>query len=146
MKTKKIISLAVLLLVAIFGLDITLAQPSYAADELEICKNQNIPEEIRASAGCPTSTKIATPEKAIGTIVTAVIGVLGLVAVVFVIMGGVQYMTSAGDPGKIKKAKDTILYACIGLAVCALAFAITQFAINAINQATTTPPAESEPS
>ena len=146
MKTKKIISLAILLLATAFGFNTAIIQPSYADDNLEICKNLNIPEEIRAASGCPTSTKIATPEKAIGTIVTAIIGVLGIVAVVFVIMGGVQYMTSAGDPGKIKKAKDTILYACIGLAVCALAFAITQFAINAINQATTTPPAESEPS
>ena len=58
---------------------------------------------------------------------------LGLVAVIFIVMGGVQYMTSSGDATKLKKAKDTILYACIGLVVAALAFAITQFAINTIN-------------
>ena len=63
------------------------------------------------------------------TIINAVIGVLGLVAVVVVIIGGFQYMTSSGDAGKVKKAKDTILYGIIGLVVCVLAFAIVNFVI-----------------
>ena len=43
-------------------------------------------------------------------------------------------MMSQGDPGKTKKAKDTILYGLIGLIVCLLAFAIVQFVINAMQQ------------
>lgn len=62
-------------------------------------------------------------------IINAIIGVLGIVAVVVIIYGGVQYMTSSGDSGKVKKAKDTILYGVIGLVICALAFAITNFVI-----------------
>ena len=66
-------------------------------------------------------------------ILNAVIGVLALVAVVVMIVGGVSYMTSSGDTGKVKKAKDTILYACIGLIVCALSFAIVNWVIKAIS-------------
>ena len=66
----------------------------------------------------------------IKNIVNAIIGVLGIVAVVVIIFGGVQYMTSTGDAGKVKKAKDTILYGVIGLVICVLAFAITNFVIN----------------
>lgn len=62
-------------------------------------------------------------------IINGVIGVLALVAVVIVIVGGVGYMTSSGDAGKVKKAKDTILYGIIGLVVCVLAFAIVNFVI-----------------
>ena len=62
-------------------------------------------------------------------IINAVIGVLGLIAVVVVIIGGIQYMTSSGDAGKVKKAKDTILYGIIGLVICVLAFAIVNFVI-----------------
>ena len=62
-------------------------------------------------------------------IINGVIGVLGLVCVIVVIIGGVNYMTSSGDAGKVKKAKDTILYGLIGLAVCILAFAIVNFVI-----------------
>lgn len=62
-------------------------------------------------------------------IINAVIGILGLVCVVVMIIGGVNYMTSSGDAAKVKKAKDTILYGLIGLVVCVLAFALVNFVI-----------------
>ena len=65
-------------------------------------------------------------------IINVVVGVLGIVAVIVIIMGGISYMTSAGDPGKVKKGKDTILYGVIGLIICALAFAIVNFVIKNI--------------
>jgi len=65
----------------------------------------------------------------ITNIVNGVIAVLGIIAVVIIIFGGIQYMTSSGDSGKVKKAKDTILYGVIGLIICVLAFAITNFVI-----------------
>ncbi len=65
-------------------------------------------------------------------IINAVVGVLALVAVIVIIIGGINYMTSAGDAGKVKKAKDTILYGVIGLVVCVLAFAIVNFVISNI--------------
>ncbi len=65
-------------------------------------------------------------------IVNVIIGVLGIIAVVVIIYGGVQYMTSAGDAGKVKKAKDTILYGVIGLSISVLAFAIVNFIIGNI--------------
>lgn len=65
-------------------------------------------------------------------IINAVVGVLALVCVIVVIIGGVNYMTSSGDAGKVKKAKDTILYGVIGLVVCVLAFAIVNFVISRI--------------
>lgn len=66
---------------------------------------------------------------AVITIINAVVGVLALVCVIVIIIGGVNYMTSSGDSGKVKKAKDTILYGVIGLVVCVLAFAIVNFVI-----------------
>ncbi|MBQ3453097.1 hypothetical protein IJG28_02820 [Candidatus Saccharibacteria bacterium] len=65
-------------------------------------------------------------------ILNAVIGVLSFVCVIVIIIGGVNYMTSSGDAGKVKKAKDTILYGIIGLVVCVLAFAIVNFVISNI--------------
>ncbi len=71
----------------------------------------------------------------ITAILNAVIAVLGLVCVVVMIIGGINYMTSSGDAGKVKKAKDTILYGLIGLIVCVLAFALVNFVIaNIIGQ------------
>ena len=65
----------------------------------------------------------------ISNIINAVIGILGLVCVIIMIIGGVNYMTSSGDAGRVKKAKDTILYGLIGLIICVLAFAIVNFVL-----------------
>ena len=67
-------------------------------------------------------------------IINGVIAVLGFACVVVMIIGGVQYMTSAGDTGKVTKAKNTILYGLIGLVVCVLAFAIVNFVMTNIIQ------------
>ena len=68
-----------------------------------------------------------TFNSAIGTIIQAIIGVIGVVAVIFIIVGAINYTMSQGDPGKVKKARDTILYSVIGLIVALLAFAIVNF-------------------
>ena len=68
----------------------------------------------------------------VSDIISVVIGILGLVCVVVMIIGGVNYMTSAGDAGKVKKGKDTILYGLIGLIVCVLAFALVNWVIKSV--------------
>ncbi len=55
----------------------------------------------------------------------------GIVAFIFVIIGGVRYMTSTGDAARIQSAKDTVLYAVIGLIVTILAVPISAFIISA---------------
>lgn len=55
--------------------------------------------------------------------------VVGIIAVVMIIVGGIQYITSGGDSGNVTKAKNTILYAVIGLVVVALAQIIVQFVL-----------------
>ena len=71
-------------------------------------------------------------ETSISNILSGVYLAVGIVAVIVIIVGGVNYTMSQGDPGKVSKAKSTILYGVIGLIVVLLAFAITQFVINAI--------------
>ena len=58
--------------------------------------------------------------------------VVGVVAVIMVIIGGLKYITSSGDSGNITGAKNTILYAIIGLVVVALAQFIVQFVLGKV--------------
>ncbi|MBR2754076.1 hypothetical protein IKD82_02880 [Candidatus Saccharibacteria bacterium] len=104
-----------------------LSFPVFAND---IC-NSDASDEIKASAGCDVAAANELPDTIIN-IVTAIIGVSGLVAVIFIIIGGIQYITSEGDAAKTKKAKDTILYAFIGLIICALAFVIVNWVIRSV--------------
>ena len=53
----------------------------------------------------------------------------GIVAVVVILISAFFYVTSQGDPGKTKRAKDGILYAVVGLVVIMMAFVITNFVI-----------------
>ncbi len=66
----------------------------------------------------------------VGGITTAIFVLLGIVAVFVIILGGFNMMTSSGDPGKVKKGKDTILWGVIGLVVCILSYAIVQWVVN----------------
>lgn len=60
--------------------------------------------------------------------VAAVIG--GFIAVVLIMWGGFQYITSGGDSGKANRARDTIMYAVIGLLVIVLAQAVIAFILS----------------
>lgn len=70
----------------------------------------------------------------INDIITLVINIfsilVGLVAVIMIIVGGFKYITSQGDSGKVTSAKNTILFAIIGLVVVALAQIIVNFVLN----------------
>lgn len=56
--------------------------------------------------------------------------VVGVVAVIMIIIGGLKYITSSGDSNNITSAKNTILYAIIGLIVVALAQFIVKFVLS----------------
>ena len=53
-----------------------------------------------------------------------VFGVAGGVAMLIIIYAGIQYILSRGEPEKTKKARDTIIYAAVGLTLAMLAFSI----------------------
>ncbi len=63
----------------------------------------------------------------IKVIVNTLLYVLGAVAVVTIIVSGVRYTTSHGDPKSVQVAKDTMLYAVVGLIVAVTAFAVVNF-------------------
>ena len=56
--------------------------------------------------------------------------VVGVVSVIMIIIGGLKYITSSGDSNNVTSAKNTILYAIIGLVVVALAQFIVQFVLS----------------
>ena len=106
-------------------------QPTFAADD-NIFNNDHVDNRIKAASGCPNAGTADELPHVVTNIINGIILVAGFIAVVFIVVGGIQYMTSVGDSAKTKKAKDTLLYSCIGLIICALAFAIVNFVILSI--------------
>lgn len=65
-------------------------------------------------------------------VTNTVLYIVGIIAVVMLIIGGIRYVTSGGDAKKVTDAKNTVLYAIIGLVISFLAFAIVNFVITAL--------------
>ena len=71
-------------------------------------------------------------------VTNTILYIVGIIAVIMLIIGGIKYVISGGDAKKVTDAKNTILYAIIGLVICFLAFAIVNFVISALPSSTST--------
>ena len=58
--------------------------------------------------------------------------IVGLISVIMLVYGGLRYILSGGDSKKVTDAKNTILYAIIGLIISLLAYAIVHFVLNSV--------------
>lgn len=65
-------------------------------------------------------------------IVNILLYIIGAIAVIMLIIGGIRYTISGGDSSAVTGAKNTILYAIIGIIVAMLAFVIVNFVIGRI--------------
>jgi hypothetical protein len=68
----------------------------------------------------------------VSTIINVLLFVVGILSVVMLIYGGIKYSISAGDAAKVTSAKNTIMYAIVGLVVAILAYAIVNFVVGNI--------------
>lgn len=70
-----------------------------------------------------------TLESQIEIVVNILLFVLGAIAVVMIVIGGIRYATAGGDQSALTAAKNTILYAVIGLVVAIMAYGIVNFVL-----------------
>ena len=88
------------------------------------------------TGGACNGGNTATGASKIQDIVTVIVNIfsvlVGIVAVIMIIWGGFKYITSGGDSGNITGAKNTIIYAIIGLVIVALAQFIVQFVLDKV--------------
>lgn len=73
---------------------------------------------------------IAGSNGVLGHAVNIIAIIAGIAAVIIIIIAGIKYITSQGDPAAVSNAKQTIIYAAIGLVVVALARQIISYVIN----------------
>lgn len=73
-------------------------------------------------------------QKTITNVVNLFSLIVGIVAVIMIIVAGLMFITAGGDSGKVANARNTILYAAVGLVVVALAQTIVRFVLNKATQ------------
>lgn len=94
----------------------------------------------QAAGGAESKDPGKTLGQTIETVVNILSLVIGIIAVFMVIIGGFSYITSGGNDQKVATAKNTILYAVIGLIIVAFAQLIVRFTISAANGTATSTP------
>lgn len=71
-----------------------------------------------------------TIESGVEIVTNVLLFVIGLVAVIMIIIGGIRYTTSNGDQNAVTSAKNTILYSVVGLVVAIMAYAIVRWVVS----------------
>ena len=99
-----------------------------------------------ASGGADCAQGTGTPNSLFAsggifqTIVNVLLFLVGAIAVIMLIFGGIRYVTSGGDQNSVTAAKNTIMYAIIGIIVAILAYAVVNFVLTSLAPGTTTTP------
>ena len=126
---KTIKQLAAVAVVPVVGVTMGLNSTTAGAQVDEINKG------INAVKGSNSSATLKVDEIVLA-VVNWLLFAVGVISVIMLIVGGIKYATSAGDSNKVTSAKNTIMYAIIGLAVAVLAFAIVLFVTDTLNGGT----------
>lgn len=113
------------------GVLVGVLAPAIPAFGTVSCPNGSARSSADSYAECstPETTGEDSLMSRVRIIITVVLGVLGVVAIAMIILGGVQYTTSQGNPEKVTQAKNIILYSIIGLVVALLGVAIVNFVL-----------------
>lgn len=115
------------------------AQPAGSDDrtisDAGLCGGANL---TFAEGECDTTDAAGRVDNIITTVINIISIVVAIVAVIMIIIGGFKYITSNGDSGAVSGAKNTILYAIVGLIVVALAQIIVRFVVNRLTTETGT--------
>jgi magnesium-transporting ATPase (P-type) len=124
--------------IAALSLMLAPAVPVFAQDAQQqinagLCTGSNLQfTENTSTNDCSTSDATERINNLIRTIVNLLSAVVGIVAVIMIIFGGLRYITSGGNDTSVTGAKNTILYAIIGLIIVALAQVLVRFTLNKV--------------
>lgn len=119
--TRLITSLALLI-----GLTVFAAAPAFA-DEVDVFKGD----------ACTGNTSICGSSgneayQILENVINILLTIIGIIAVIMIIIGGIKYVTSTGDSSSINSARETIIYALVGLGIAIMAYALVNFVIGRI--------------
>ena len=87
----------------------------------------NLDKGISDSKGDRVAEKVDDPQQLVKGIVNGILYFVGILSVIMLIWGGILYTTSSGDSNKVTTAKNTIMYAVIGIVVVVMSYAIVNW-------------------
>ena len=121
-----------ILATGILGASGTLAVVTPSAQALDVYKACSNGDADASSNVC----KAANKDKLIGgvlkNVINTLIFIIAIISVIVIIIGGIRFTTSSGDPQQAASARNTIIYAIVGLVIAIMSYAIVNFVLNNI--------------
>ena len=119
--------LASLLALPVMAFGVTTLMADSASAQL------NLESGINSAKGTGAPDNVTEDDGLIKKVVNLLLWAIGIVSVIMIIIGGIRYVTSSGEQANVKGAKDTILYAVVGLVITILAFSIVNFVLGKLS-------------
>jgi hypothetical protein len=113
----------------IIALVIIMAATAVVLPHLALANTQSLQAGANAASGGGSSPDLNTT---IGKVVNLLSSLVGVLAVIMLIVGGFRYVTSGGNQENTKNARNTIIYALVGLVIVGLAQSIVRFVLHAV--------------
>ncbi len=131
MKKSKLVIFAVLL-AALLPLVAVRAQDDNSKVESKTTK-----KSCPANTTCldnPLGEGVNTPQEVIKNVLTGVLGIVGSLALLMFVYGGFTWMLAGGNAENVKKGRDILMWAAIGLVVIFTSYAMVDFVITTIKR------------
>jgi hypothetical protein len=91
---------------------------------------EEVKDGVTAIGGDSDGRRAGAFTNLLESIINILLFIIGAIAVIMIIIGGIKYTTSNGDQAQVTSAKNTILYAVVGLIVAIMAYAIVNFVVS----------------
>jgi len=122
-------SLQSLLIVPALALGVSFVAPVFQPVTANAVFDQGLQNGADSSKGKDQQTDLFGDNGIFKTITNVLLFIIGAISVIMLIIGGIRYVVSGGDSGAVTSAKNTILYAIVGIVVAILAYALVNFVI-----------------
>jgi hypothetical protein len=123
-------SLQSLMIVPVLALAFSFVAPvadTYAAFD------KGLQEGVNSSKGDDQPPELFADGGVFQTITNVLLFIIGAISVIMLIIGGIRYVVSGGDSSAVTSAKNTILYAVVGIVVAILAYALVNFVVTSFS-------------
>ena len=128
-------AIAGLLAVPALALGLTLFSPVTANVSAASCADANsVAAGVDCASGSGSQAQLFGAGGIFTTIINTLLYVIGALSVVMLIVGGIRYTVSNGTAAQVTAAKNTIMYALVGLVIAFLAYAIVNWVLGSLSK------------
>jgi hypothetical protein len=124
---KKIMLVSLVMLsLALLGRAFVTSQASAATAQEQVCAGLGA---VDGGDGCTDPAGTSSLSNTVKNVINILSIVVGMTAIIMIVVGGLKYVTSQGDSSGVASAKNTIIYAVIGIIIVTLAQVIVRFVV-----------------